>query len=225
MIRDLLRRSPIYRPYVRWKLATSTVAREEHFTGFWRDNVWGDAESRSGSGSNLEVTAPLRAALPLLLRDLGVRSLLDVPCGDFFWMRHVDLTGVDYTGADIVGSMIDELNRDHSAANVRFVRLDVICDALPKTDAVMIRDLLLHLPTALVFDVLRNVRVSGAQFLIASTFTDPTVNVDVEMGHHRYLNLAVAPFSLPEPVRDLPDGLGDRPDKVLAVWRTSDLPA
>ena len=226
MLRDLLRRSPLHRPYVKWKLARSSGAREEHFTGFWRDNVWGDAESRSGAGSSLEQTAVLRDALPPLLRDLGVRSLLDVPCGDFAWMQNVDLAGIDYVGGDIVGAMIDELDRTYGRSDRRFVRLDVISDTVPRVDAVMVRDLFLHLPNAKVLEALRNVRASGATYLLASTYPAAASNPDVEMGRHRFPNLTLPPFSLPTPERvvdERPTTDEDRPDKQLAVWHIADL--
>jgi hypothetical protein len=79
------------------------------FTGFYRDNVWKDSESRSGTGSNVNVTEGLRAALPELLRDLGTTTLLDLPCGDFCWMSRLDLGDINYVGADIVSEMIAEL--------------------------------------------------------------------------------------------------------------------
>jgi hypothetical protein len=35
-----------------------------------------------------------------------VKSLLDIPCGDFHWMRRVNLQGLSYVGADIVRELI-----------------------------------------------------------------------------------------------------------------------
>ena len=46
---------------------------------------------RSGPGSSLVQTATIRRDIPALLASLGIRSFLDAPCGDFNWMRHVDL--------------------------------------------------------------------------------------------------------------------------------------
>ena len=78
---------------------------EQVFAEFYRDNKWGDAESVSGAGSNLTQTAEVRRVLPGLLAELGCRSMLDVPCGDFYWMRLVPLD-VDYTGGDIVSDIV-----------------------------------------------------------------------------------------------------------------------
>src|ERR1700690_4609194 len=84
-----------------WHTSLRIKSPERIFLDAFRDNRWGDAESISGPGSNLRVTEEIRKAIPELIADLGVRSILDIPCGDFNWMSRLDL-GVDYTGADIV---------------------------------------------------------------------------------------------------------------------------
>ncbi len=76
------------------------------FTEIWRSNLWGADSSRSGLGSEDEATAHLRGELPLLLSRLKVRSLLDIPCGDFGWMSRTDLGLDSYIGADIVAGIV-----------------------------------------------------------------------------------------------------------------------
>jgi hypothetical protein len=78
------------------------VGLEERFERIYSTNLWSDSESRSGVGSRLDSTRVLRAELPLALRQLEARALLDVPCGDFTWMEQVDLSGIEYIGGDIV---------------------------------------------------------------------------------------------------------------------------
>ena len=41
-----------------------------------------------------------------LLSRRRVRSILDAPCGDFYWMKEVALCDIDYIGADIVEEII-----------------------------------------------------------------------------------------------------------------------
>jgi hypothetical protein len=217
-VRDWLRRSALYRPYVREKLARSSRAREEHFTGFWRDNVWGDSESRSGSGSRPETASGLGTELSAVLRELGVTSLLDAPCGDFTWMQHVPLDGIRYIGGDIVGAMVAELQEKYGGPMRSFCRLDLIVEPLPAVDAVLVRDLFLHLPNASILRAMRNVSRSDARYLLASTYPQTGRNDDVEMGSHRFPDLTLAPFSLPTPLRQLADPSPERPDKALGVW-------
>lgn len=47
----------------------------------------GDREMISGSGSDLVQTAAIARAIPELIKELKVKTMLDAPCGDFYWMR------------------------------------------------------------------------------------------------------------------------------------------
>ena len=61
-------------------------SEESVFSKVYRNNEWWDGEeSKSGPGSGLTQTRRLRQELPLLFKELGVRTLLDAPCGDFYW--------------------------------------------------------------------------------------------------------------------------------------------
>jgi len=225
-LRAQLRSTPLYPTYMRVKYRLSSTAREELFTGYFRENVWGDPESVSGSGSSLAGSAMLREALPPLLRELGIRSLLDIPCGDFAWMQHLDLEGITYTGADIVNEMVTDLQLRFGVPGRRFIRLDLISDDIPAGfDAIMVRDLFLHLPNAMVHRAIEAIRSSGAKWMLASTYTDVAVNEDIMLGHHRFVDLTLPPFGLPVPFRLLDDPDIDREDKQLGVWRIGIGPA
>ena len=79
---------------------------QELFLDIYKTNFWRDAESRSGTGSNLTSTRKLVEELPALFRTLEVTSILDIPCGDYYWMRTVPMQGIKYTGADLVPDSI-----------------------------------------------------------------------------------------------------------------------
>ncbi|MFJ6199254.1 class I SAM-dependent methyltransferase [Micromonospora sp. NPDC092111] len=198
-----------------------------------------DAESRSGLGSNLVQTATLRAELPALIAELGVSSILDVPCGDFFWMSRVDHLGAEtYIGADIVPWLIERNRERYGRAGRDFRVIDLTRDPLPKVDLIFSRDCLVHLGDDDVQRALENIRRSGATFLATTTFTDRAENSDdIEAGGWRPLNLQRAPFALPEPFRLInerctevhryeEDGVQIElrfPDKSIGVWRIADL--
>jgi hypothetical protein len=107
-------------------------------------------------------------------------------------------------------------------ANERFVVLDAVSDALPLADAVLCRDLIVHLPFRQGMKVVENFRRSGAKFLIATTFPGRR-NVDIHPGGWRPLDLSAAPFGLGEPLRLIVEGCteggGAYRDKSLGVWR------
>src|SRR5215510_10802135 len=79
---------------------------ESTFAPFYTESLWGDSESRSGPGSNLTRTAKLRHELPALLQEIGARSMLDAPCGDFNWMKDTNLSLDLYFGVDIIPDLI-----------------------------------------------------------------------------------------------------------------------
>lgn len=200
----------------------------ERFTRMHETNLWAGAESRSGVGSGMAATARLRAELPGLLRQLGVRRLLDVPCGDFHWMSRVDLSGIDYVGGDIVEPIVDENQARYGRDGRRFVHVDLTTGPLPGADAVLCRDCLVHLSFANIARAFRVIRESGARYLIATTFLEHRHNVDVVDGDWRPLNLERAPFHLPSPIAALVEGCdeegGAYADKTLAAWRVAELP-
>src|SRR5215204_467455 len=95
------------KPVMEWRQRRATakfanIPPGEIFGEIYRKNVWGDAESRSGGGSTVEATSVARDVVGGLVRELGLRVLHDIPCGDFNWMRHVDLGDCAYIGSDIV---------------------------------------------------------------------------------------------------------------------------
>jgi hypothetical protein len=197
----------------------SRLSAAEVFTRIHRDNAWGNAESRSGAGSTLAYTESLRAELPALLRRLEVRTLLDLPCGDFHWLRHLDL-GLDrYIGGDIVPALIDRLRRDCAAPGREFQVLDLIQDPLPAADALLCRDCLVHLSNRDALAALANIRRGRARWLIATTFPEVTKNRDIATGQFRPVNLCLPPFNLPPPVESIRDTAASHLDRWLGVWR------
>lgn len=204
------------------------LRRRERFTQTYLENYWRGAESRSGTGSSLDQTAAVRAALPGLCRDFGVRSLLDLPCGDFHWMREVALPGVDYIGADIVVPLIEDNRRRHAAPGRRFIVHDLVAEPPPRVDLVLCRDLLVHLGEADIQRAIANLKRSGSGLLLTTSFDARGHNPDLVGIDWRPLNLQRPPFGFPLPLRRIDEhcteGGGAYADKGLCLWRITDLP-
>lgn len=198
---------------------------EKVFTRIYARNAWGDAESRSGPGSGAARTELLRPSLTSLLLELGVASILDLPCGDFNWMRFTELPGIQYIGADIVAPLIDRNNLLSAHPGRSFVRLDMLCDAVPRADLIFCRDGLVHLSFSDIARALKQMEQSGSTYLLTTTFTANGRNKDVYTGGWRGLNLELVPFCFPVPLRTLTDARpdGTAPDKALALYRFADL--
>jgi hypothetical protein len=192
------------------------------FTNIFRRNWWNNSESRSGWGAEMQRTVSIRAALPEFVRRHSIQSLLDAPCGDFHWMRHVHWpSGFRYIGADIVRDLIVE-NRG-KYPDTEFLELDVLRDPLPDVHAWLARDLMIHFPDEAVGIAINQFRRSPIRYLLATTYPNARQNADIRYGQVRHLNLCAPPFDLPPPCELLRED--DDPDtgRVIGVWRRSDI--
>jgi hypothetical protein len=191
-------------------------------------NLWGAAGSTSGLGSELDATAVLRGELPWLLARLGITSLLDAPCGDAGWINQSSL-GVHYVGIDIVPDLVERLQAAAAAGEIGgdYHLADITRDSLPRCDAILCRDCLVHLSFANIERAAANFRRSGATWLIATTFPEWRTNRDCEDGDWRALNLQRAPFDWDAPVELLNENCteagGGWRDKSLGVWRLAEI--
>jgi methyltransferase family protein len=216
--------------YLADRAAFEGLNLRQRFERIHATNLWGAATSVSGLGSEADATAALAAGLPALMRRLKAESLLDAPCGDAAWIQRIDL-GVDYTGVDIVPAIVAELQRRAASGELRgrYHVADITCDALPRADAILCRDALVHLSYARIALAIENLRRSGATWLITTTFTEWQVNQDCEDGDWRALNFCRPPFGWAEPSALLDErcteAAGSYRDKSLGAWRVEALPA
>ncbi|SEK80251.1 glycosyltransferase [Nitrosovibrio tenuis] len=195
--------------------------RAKVFGQIYRNNSWQNSESRSGPGSTLERTEALRRELPSVLTRLGVRTLVDAPCGDCNWRQHVEIDVDAYIGVDIVPALIEENRRRYQRANWKFEVADLINDPLPPGDAVLCRDALIHLSLADIEHALSNIRRSGAKYLLATSHETISVNTDITTGEWRSVNLMLAPFNLPVPLTRIVEN--PQTGKILGVWSLAEL--
>lgn len=200
------------------------------FRHVYKTNAWGGQESVSGEGSSLEQTVVLRKTLPSLLRSIQATTMLDAPCGDYFWMKGVSLDLESYIGVDIVKEIIDQNRRRYGGRGKQFFGKDITKDRLPRVDCILCRDCLDHMSFEHVFRALENFRQSGAKYLLATTYTERTHNDDIVTGAAwRPTNLQQPPFSFPPPIQlineECTEDGGKWSDKSMGLWRIDDLPS
>ena len=217
----------------RFAAARDAFAGLELATRFRRiqeTNLWGAPTSFSGLGSEDGATSAVQAALPALLKGLGVTSLLDAPCGDAGWIGKSDL-GVDYIGVDIVPAVVEAARARAALRSMNAILLlaDITTDALPRADAILCRDCLVHLSFDNIALAIDNFKRSGATWLITTTFAEWTTNVDVEDGDWRPLNFMRPPFDWSIPHQLLNEGCyeaeGAYRDKCLGIWPLRSIPS
>lgn len=192
----------------------------ETFTDIYEKNLWGSQESISGSGSELKSTKLLIQELPLLFNKFDIKSILDIPCGDFNWMKSVDLSSTSYIGADIVNPLIEQNRIKYP--NIDFRVLDLTKDDLPKVDLVFVRDCLGHLSNENVLKAIDNIKKSGSKYLLATSFTKWNFNPDIQDGGWKCINLMIEPFFL-NPIylinEDCQEGYPHYNDKCMILFK------
>lgn len=214
-LRTVLRRIPLL-PSA-YALLRLLGGRNARFASDYRHN--------SGAGSDLDTTRAIANALPSILERFSVRSMLDIPCGDFLWIRHVDLESVRYTGADIIETLILSHQELHGSANKSFRTLDIVTSDLPEVDLVFCRDCFVHFSHRLVKKAVNNIKRSQSRYLLTTTFPERSTNAGIVTGNWQPLNLCAPPFNFPPPLHLLNEGhAAPYEDKNLGLWRIQDLP-
>jgi len=194
---------------------------KEAFTFIYETNHWSGRDSISGGGSDLQHTQTVIKTINNLIIELNLKSVLDIPCGDFAWMQHVDLSTVNYIGGDIVNALVEKNNENFSKqGNLNFKVLDLANDKLPKKDIIINRDCLVHLSFKDIFKAIDNIKKSGCKYLLTTTFPDHKINTDITTGDWRPLNLEEAPFNFYPPIKLINEQYKNPKysGKSLALW-------
>jgi SAM-dependent methyltransferase len=197
------------------------------FETIYRKHTWG-RESRSGSGSEAEQTAAIKQAIPSLVAELNVRSILDAACGDYGWMSEIRLAIDSYVGLDIVPEMVAENQKKYGSESVRFLHLDITKDDLPRADLILCRDCLVHMSFNDIFRSLRAFKASGSTYLLTTTYPGALRrHWNIVTGMWRPLDLELPPFNLPKPIKLINESTTEVTDyrqKSLGLWALMDLP-
>jgi len=173
-------------------------------------------KSLSGSGSDVDegMTGPGLVFLSDVILDYNIVTMLDIPCGDTNWQFEsweTDSIGL-YVGADVVKKVISKnAQRFSFHRNKRFVQWDFVSCPIPRVavnggtakpfDLLHVRDVLQHISAKDGAAAAKNIKDSGAKYVISTTWDDATSNPGAEGGQAYHNNLRLAPFFFPEPIK------------------------
>ncbi len=174
-----------------------------------RKKAEGRWESASGPGSSLHSAKESLELIRNTVIRRNIRSILDLGCGDWHWMRRLGLPdlgenlNVAYEGWDANEKAIDQLNADYGRERISFKVKDITANAMPRVDLIIARDVLFHLPQALAVGVVERAKKS-ARYLISTSFLgftgeDQVRNfVQIDGWGFYKINLNLPPFDLAE---------------------------
>jgi SAM-dependent methyltransferase len=207
------------------------------FTEIYDNNGFGSLESKSGPGSTLDETQKLRESIKKLIKDKNIKSVVDIPCGDFNWMKEIVFNFESYIGGDIVKKAIEDNNDKYSNSRINFIDFDILNDKIPNGDLLIVRDIIGHFPLEDGVKILKNILKSKCKYLLSTTWAKKIgedwfpcekndvhrENEGVEYGRFYPINLMSNPFNLPNAEIYLEEDVvvdnfenGNR--KTLALW-------
>ena len=171
---------------------------KERFEEIYKRNIWGSKESKSGIGSTIDFTKPLRKWLVDNTEKLKIQSIVDAPCGDFNWMQMVtSIADLNYIGLDIVDLLIKSNKKLYASDNISFHVADICKDRIPNCDLLIVRDVLFHFSYNDINKFLKNLYESDYRFLLTTNYLVPEnfCNRDISTGAFRVIDLLSFPFN------------------------------
>lgn len=146
-------------------------------------------------------------AVASLIRERGVRSVLNYPEAHLVGLREKLDEGVKYIGGDMV-----------RGSGARW--MNVMFSRVPKVEVVIMRNFLDHIGTEEALTVIRRLREAGVRWLISTDYPCLNTNWLNFAGEWRPVSLAIKPYGLVKDawsVRD--EDVGRRTDRELGLFR------
>lgn len=178
-------------------------------------------ESVAGFGTTKHETSIYVSELPIIFKNLNIKSFLDAGCADFFIMKDIDFSEIKYIGIDFIQDQIDR-NRE-SYIDVDFRCLNILVDELPQSDMIFCRDVIIHLSNKNIFRFLKNCLKSNSKYIMLGDYFELESNQELGgvLGW-RFTNLSKDPFNFPEPIIRIKEP-NINPEKGCSLWLLSDL--
>ena len=152
----------------------------------------------SGEGSLPPHNRVYARFLEDFIRTRGVRSVLDMGCGDWQFSRLIDWGGARYLGLDVVESVVQTNKERFERPGVEFRRYSGDPGDLPGADLLIAKDVVQHWSNASIqrwLPVIQNYR-----WALITNCVSPrrpfTRNTNIADGGFRPLDLRKAPFHL-----------------------------
>lgn len=198
------------------------MSMEAVFSRIISSGAWGSAETPCGPGSTLEACHAILEQLPVWIKRFQIYSIADLGCGDWNWMSHLDLAGMEYDGYDVVRELVEMNAQKYARPGVRFHQADLTTLRIPKVDLVVCKDVLAHLPNDISTGILDAIRGSGSGMLAATTAVEWPADKrsGLKIGEFSPIDLEGPPFHMEEPLArvHVPMRPGN-PAKLFALWK------
>jgi len=131
---------------------------EQVFQDIYDNRKWGTNFANMGSsgpGSNMSQAREYFTFLQEFIDINEIKSIQDIGCGDFQFMRHLKLPeGCKYLGIDCVKSLIKFNNKEFGTENIKFKYKELSKHTFDYADLYILKDTLQHLNNDILYNFL-----------------------------------------------------------------------
>jgi len=150
------------------------VSLQDVFSDIYRKRKWGSGYSASGDGSDPDVARPYVNYVNDVLRQYGVKSVLDIGHGDWRMWPEEAFLGTDYIGIDVAIGVSESARQEFANSRRQFLSLNAVEDELPPGQLVLLKDVLQHLSDRDVARLLGRVRSRPLVLICHDISWEPT---------------------------------------------------
>jgi len=156
----------------------------EYFKTVYSENLWKNQESISGDGSTLNCSLEYLKFIEKFIVDNRIKKILDIGCGDFNLMRHLNLSYIEYVGIDMIKDLIDINNKKYGNHNINFFNVKIHeFDYADKYDLILCKDVLQHWSNQSVINFHRSLKNYNYCILVNDyinhDYTNKNYNVNI----------------------------------------------
>lgn len=150
---------------------------------------------KSGPGSTLEFSKPYRTFIEQFIFKHQIQSVCDLGCGDGVIASAIQWQGADYFGVDCIAERVERNKKLYPL--LQFAHFD-LRGVEPAEDLVLMKDVIQHWKTSEIVEWLEHfTRWCPFKYaLITNCNYGETVNLDIETGGWRAIDLTKPPFSV-----------------------------
>jgi SAM-dependent methyltransferase len=169
------------------------------FTRIYDDAVWGknsEGVGYSGGGSLVQNVTFYMDFVQSFLKTHNIKTVVDAGCGDWEFSRFMNWDGVEYTGYDVVESVIRKNQERYGSENIHFIHSNFLTEDLPVTDLILCKHVLQHLTNADIALFIKQLP-KFKYCLITNQVENTTLtgdNADIPIGHCHKVDLTKSPF-------------------------------
>ena len=163
-----------------------------NFNTIYKYNLW---LVGSGTGSIRINNKKYITFLTKFLKDNNITNVCDIGCGDWQLSKHIDWTGIQYLGIDVVKDVIKK-NLIYTKSNVKFICKNILDYTIPNCELYILKDVFQHLSNTNIKIIINKLLKNKYRYiLIINDVSYLNLNYNIENGLYRPIDLNKTPFN------------------------------